>query len=125
MSPTIPTISFDGQTPEFIAMLQEDRIRVMHKRTIALFNENANLKEQIFQESLRVKELEEKLLKITQTFSIKENIENKQRENVQTAEAAVTLNPLEKLQQAMWAVCKSCHRKLQKNEMQEPVVFIT
>lgn len=46
MSPTIPTISFDGQTPEFIAMLQEDRIRVMHKRTIALFNENASLKEQ-------------------------------------------------------------------------------
>lgn len=32
----------------------------------------------ICQESLRVKELEEKLLKITQTFSIKENNENKQ-----------------------------------------------
>ncbi|KAK0167145.1 hypothetical protein PV327_004579 [Microctonus hyperodae] len=127
MFPTIPTISFDGQTPEFIAMLQEDRIRVMHKRTIALFNENASLKGQICQESLRVKDLEEKLLKITQTFSMRKNDENKQRENIQTAEAAVTLplNTLEKLQQTMWAVCKSCHRKLQKNELQEPVVFIT
>lgn len=58
--PTLSIVTTDRQDPELVKMLQDDRIKVMERRNIALYNENTSLKNQLNQITRRAEELEQR-----------------------------------------------------------------
>ncbi|XP_011310089.1 uncharacterized protein [Fopius arisanus] len=111
------------QDPEFIRILQEDKIKVMRARTAALFNENVYLKTQIHQEQSRTKELEERLIAMEDRLSLKtessKNIEE-QRDEFLNSDLRSSEKPLE-----FPSLCDFCANKIQKGDSVNPIVFVT
>ncbi|XP_063987529.1 uncharacterized protein LOC135167848 isoform X2 [Diachasmimorpha longicaudata] len=108
------------QDPEFVRILQEDKIKVMRARTVALFNENVFLKAQIHQEGARTKELEERLITMDNKLSMKtessKNIEDRKRRGIDFENSGTRISG---------NFCSSCCQKIQENNTEEPIVFIT
>ncbi|KAG8039895.1 hypothetical protein G9C98_000624 [Cotesia typhae] len=103
----------DGSNVEFKKILDEDKMKVMQKRVIGLFNENVLLKEQVFQESRKVKELEEKFFATNSNFFNKnKNIQNENK--IKLTKNSEDLDKEKKINCIPWTFCKYCINKLPK-----------